>query len=133
VRRHWPGWQPRYNFNYRIGGKRVVGITVMSCSFIQEGVQILWVPDSWPALPMSEVFLVGDDTADRALVEPLVKFLLEISAVAGCSMRPRHGTAANRSFGIARLACFPADSSIGRSGCELSDDPAADGVRPAIH
>jgi hypothetical protein len=41
--------------------------------------------------------------------------------------------AANRSFGIARLGCFPAESFIGASSHELSDGPAAHGVTPATH
>jgi len=46
-------------------------------SFIQEGMQTLNVPDSWPPLPMTEIVVLGDDTAEKALAQPLLKFLVD--------------------------------------------------------
>jgi DNA-binding transcriptional LysR family regulator len=54
-----------------------LGITALGRSFIQENMQILTMPPSWPALPMTEIVLIGDDTAEKSLAQPLVAFLLE--------------------------------------------------------
>ena len=54
-----------------------LGITVLGRSFIQEGMQTLNVPDSWPPLPMTEIVVLGDDTAEKALAQPLLKFLVD--------------------------------------------------------
>jgi hypothetical protein len=39
--------------------------------------QILTMPAQWPVLPMTEIVLIGDDTAEKSLAQPLVTFLLE--------------------------------------------------------
>jgi DNA-binding transcriptional LysR family regulator len=54
-----------------------LGLTALGRSFIQEGMQIVQPPGHWPALPMTEVVLIEADTADRALAETLVTFLIE--------------------------------------------------------
>ncbi|HEY0340564.1 MAG TPA: LysR substrate-binding domain-containing protein [Steroidobacteraceae bacterium] len=54
-----------------------LGLTALGRSFIQEGMQIVQAPGHWPALPMTEVVLIEADTADRALAETLVTFLIE--------------------------------------------------------
>jgi DNA-binding transcriptional LysR family regulator len=54
-----------------------LGITALGRSFIQEGMQMLAMPAQWPALPMTEIVLIGDDTAEKSLAQPLVAFLLE--------------------------------------------------------
>jgi DNA-binding transcriptional LysR family regulator len=54
-----------------------LGITLLGRSFIQEGMQIIDVPKHWPPLPMTEIIVVGDDTAEKSLVQPLLEFLVE--------------------------------------------------------
>lgn len=39
--------------------------------------EIVQAPGHWPALPMTEVVLIEADTADRALAETLLTFLIE--------------------------------------------------------
>ncbi|MGM5028257.1 LysR substrate-binding domain-containing protein [Tardiphaga sp. 862_B3_N4_1] len=54
-----------------------LGITLLGRSFIQDGMQILDVPEHWPPLPMTEIVVLGDDTAEKSLVQPLLEFLVE--------------------------------------------------------
>ncbi|MDW9670249.1 LysR family transcriptional regulator [Sinorhizobium meliloti] len=54
-----------------------LGVTVLGRSFVQEGLQVLRAPEHWPALPMTEIVLVGEDTAQADLVRPLISFLTE--------------------------------------------------------
>jgi DNA-binding transcriptional LysR family regulator len=54
-----------------------LGVTALGRSFVQEGMQILTMPAQWPVLPMTEIVLIGDDTAEKSLAQPLVTFLLE--------------------------------------------------------
>ena len=51
-----------------------LGVTLLGRSFVQEGIQILRAPELWPALPMTEVSVLGEDRAPD-LVEPLITFL----------------------------------------------------------
>ncbi|MFG1242746.1 LysR substrate-binding domain-containing protein [Xanthobacter sp. V7C-4] len=57
-----------------------LGVTVLGRSFIGPDMQALRVPDHWPALPMTEVVLVGEERAEADLVRPLVTFLTETLA-----------------------------------------------------
>ncbi|WP_441228109.1 LysR substrate-binding domain-containing protein [Tardiphaga sp. 20_F10_N6_6] len=54
-----------------------LGITLLGRSFIQDGMQILDVPEHWPPLPMTEIVVLGDDTAEKSLIQPLLEFLVE--------------------------------------------------------
>ncbi|GGF04296.1 LysR family transcriptional regulator [Aliidongia dinghuensis] len=54
-----------------------LGITILGRSFVQEGLQILEVPSHWPTLPMTEIVLIGEETAEADLVRPLIAFLME--------------------------------------------------------
>ena len=54
-----------------------LGVTVLGKSFVQEGMQILRAPQHWPALPMTEITVVGEDTKAADLIRPLVAFLTE--------------------------------------------------------
>jgi DNA-binding transcriptional LysR family regulator len=54
-----------------------LGITALGRSFIQDGMQILQTPTHWPPLPMTEIVVIGDETAERSLVQPLLKFLVD--------------------------------------------------------
>lgn len=39
--------------------------------------QVLKVPEDWPPLPMTEIVVLGDDSAEKSLVQPLLRFLVE--------------------------------------------------------
>ncbi|MBV9909194.1 MAG: hypothetical protein JOY52_16715 [Hyphomicrobiales bacterium] len=54
-----------------------LGITALGRSFIHEGMQILQTPARWPPLPMTDIVVIGDETAERSLVQPLLKFLVD--------------------------------------------------------
>jgi DNA-binding transcriptional LysR family regulator len=54
-----------------------LGITLLGRSFVQEGMQIIDVPKHWPPLPTTEIVVLGDDTAEKSLVQPLLDFLVE--------------------------------------------------------
>lgn len=54
-----------------------LGITVLGRSFVQDDMQILQTPEHWPALPMTEIVLLGENSDKADLVEPLVSFLTE--------------------------------------------------------
>jgi DNA-binding transcriptional LysR family regulator len=54
-----------------------LGITALGRSFIHDGMQILQTPAHWPPLPMTEIVVIGDETAERSLVQALLKFLVD--------------------------------------------------------
>ena len=54
-----------------------LGVTVLGRSFMQEGMRILDAPAHWPALPMTEITLLGEEAPAAELVRPLVAFLTE--------------------------------------------------------
>lgn len=54
-----------------------LGITLLGRSFVQQGMQIIDVPKHWPPPPMTEIIVLGDDTAEKSLAQPLLEFLIE--------------------------------------------------------
>jgi DNA-binding transcriptional LysR family regulator len=54
-----------------------LGVTVLAGSLVQEGMQILSAPDHWPALPMTEIAVLGEDGESGHLVKAIVSFLTE--------------------------------------------------------
>lgn len=54
-----------------------LGISVLGRSFVQPGLRELETPDHWPALPMTEIVVIGEDSRAADLVRPLVTFLTE--------------------------------------------------------
>ncbi|GBQ91160.1 transcriptional regulator [Acetobacter nitrogenifigens DSM 23921 = NBRC 105050] len=54
-----------------------LGVTLLGRSFVQPGMQILQAPEHWPALPMTEIVVLGEDGAAVNLIQPLVTFLTE--------------------------------------------------------
>jgi hypothetical protein len=54
-----------------------LGVTVLGRSFVQMGMQILEAPEHWPALPMTEITVIGEDGKAADLVQTLVSFLTE--------------------------------------------------------
>jgi DNA-binding transcriptional LysR family regulator len=58
-----------------IGG---LGVTVLGKSFLQSGMKVLPTSAQWPALPASEVAVIGDDPAKRFIVEPLVSIFVKV-------------------------------------------------------
>lgn len=57
-----------------------LGMTVLGRSFMRDGLKLLETPASWPALPMTEIVLLGEDQAQSAWAGPLVAFLTEALA-----------------------------------------------------
>ncbi|MBO4223857.1 LysR substrate-binding domain-containing protein [Bradyrhizobium neotropicale] len=60
-----------------------LGMTILGRSFVRDGLQVVATPDSWPTLPMTEIVLLGEETAEADLVRPLVSFLTETLAGTG--------------------------------------------------
>ena len=61
-----------------------LGVTVLGRSFIGPDMQALRAPEHWPALPMTEIVLLGEERAEAEFVRPLVAFLTEsLSAAPG--------------------------------------------------
>jgi len=54
-----------------------LGVTVLGQSFVQQGMRILPVSELWPALPMTEIAVIGDKVDTQHLVQPLVSLLIE--------------------------------------------------------
>lgn len=54
-----------------------LGVTVLARSFAQEDMQILQAPEHWPALPMTEISVIGEDGPGGQIVATLVTFLTE--------------------------------------------------------
>ena len=54
-----------------------LGVTVLGRSFVRDGMQVLQAPQHWPALPMTEIIVIGEDGEAADLVRPLVGFLTE--------------------------------------------------------
>ncbi|WP_340117875.1 LysR substrate-binding domain-containing protein [Pelagibius sp. 7325] len=54
-----------------------LGISILGRSFVQEGLQVVQVPADWPSLPMTEIVLIGEDTAEAEIVKPLVAYLMD--------------------------------------------------------
>ncbi|NYZ15615.1 LysR family transcriptional regulator [Azospirillum sp. RWY-5-1] len=54
-----------------------LGVTVLGKSFVQEGMRILHPPAHWPALPMTEITVIGEESDAAGLIRPLVGFLSE--------------------------------------------------------
>jgi len=54
-----------------------LGVTVLGRSFAQEGLQILPPSAAWPALPMTEIVVLGEDGPAAGLARPLVGFLTD--------------------------------------------------------
>ncbi|MTJ80271.1 MAG: LysR family transcriptional regulator [Telmatospirillum sp.] len=54
-----------------------LGVTVLGRCFVAEGLRILGPRDQWPALPMTEIVLLGEDRTQDHLARPLVSFLTD--------------------------------------------------------
>lgn len=53
------------------------GITVLGRSFVQEGLRIIPPSELWPVLPMTEIVVIGEETAEMRIVRPLLSFLTD--------------------------------------------------------
>lgn len=68
-----------------------LGITVLGRSFAaRPGMRVLRAPDHWPALPMTEIAVLGEESKASDLVRPLVCFLTETLA-ANSALDPAEG------------------------------------------
>ncbi|BAN48196.1 LysR substrate-binding domain-containing protein [Metapseudomonas resinovorans] len=54
-----------------------LGITALGTSFLQEDMRIIEPSEKLPALPTTEVVVIGDETRTQHLVQPLVSLLTE--------------------------------------------------------
>jgi len=54
-----------------------MGITVLGRSFVRPDLQILSVAEGWPVLPMTEIIIIGEESASAELAQPLLEFLSE--------------------------------------------------------
>ncbi|MFC3692624.1 LysR substrate-binding domain-containing protein [Chenggangzhangella methanolivorans] len=77
-------WIPACTASSLMGAQAAVagglGVTVLGRSFVQEGLQILKAPEHWPALPMAEIIVLGEEGQAGDLARPLVTFLAEMLA-----------------------------------------------------
>lgn len=53
-----------------------LGVSVLGHSFVQSGLRVIAPPEHWPALPMSEVVVLGEERTQAEVVEPLLSFLM---------------------------------------------------------
>lgn len=68
----------------RAGVAGGLGITVLGRSFIGPDMQALEVPAHWPALPRTEIVLIGEEQTAAEVARPLAGFLTE-SLASGAS------------------------------------------------
>jgi DNA-binding transcriptional LysR family regulator len=54
-----------------------LGVTVLARSFVQDDMQVLQAPEHWPALPMTEITVIGEDGPAGHIVEAIVAYLTE--------------------------------------------------------
>jgi DNA-binding transcriptional LysR family regulator len=54
-----------------------LGVTVLGKSFLRDGMKILPTSAQWPALPVSEVAVIGEDPALQPVVGPLVALFVD--------------------------------------------------------
>lgn len=57
-----------------IGG---FGVTVLGRSFVQEGMNVIRPSEQWPALPMTEIVVIGEEKGEARMVQPLLSFLTD--------------------------------------------------------
>ncbi|CAB3766927.1 LysR substrate-binding domain-containing protein [Paraburkholderia humisilvae] len=55
-----------------------LGVTVLGKSFLQNGMKILPTSAQWPALPTSEVAVIGEDSVAQDIMRPLISLFVEI-------------------------------------------------------
>ncbi|WP_133646902.1 LysR substrate-binding domain-containing protein [Paraburkholderia flava] len=55
-----------------------LGVTVLGRSFLQDGMKILPTSAQWPALPASEVAVIGEDSVAQHIVQPLIALFVEV-------------------------------------------------------
>ncbi|GAB2924347.1 LysR substrate-binding domain-containing protein [Paraburkholderia jirisanensis] len=58
-----------------VGG---LGVTVLGKSFVQNGMKVLPTSAQWPALPASEVAVIGEEPTTQHIVEPLVSMFVDV-------------------------------------------------------
>jgi DNA-binding transcriptional LysR family regulator len=55
-----------------------LGATVLGRSFLQSGMRILRTSAQWPALPASEVAVIGEESSAQQIVQPLISLFVEV-------------------------------------------------------
>lgn len=77
-------WRVACTANSLAGARAAVaggfGVTVLGRSFVQEGLRVIAPSDLWPALPMTEIVVIGEETTEARIVQPLLSFLTDTLA-----------------------------------------------------
>jgi DNA-binding transcriptional LysR family regulator len=55
-----------------------LGVTVLGKSFARSGMKILPLSAQWPALPVSEIAVIGEDSTAQHIVTPLISLFVEV-------------------------------------------------------
>lgn len=77
-------WRVACTANSLAGARAAVaggfGVTVLGRSFVQEGLRVIAPSDLWPTLPMTEIVVIGEETTQTRIVQPLLSFLTDTLA-----------------------------------------------------
>lgn len=77
-------WRVACTANSLAGARAAVaggfGVTVLGRSFVQEGLRVIAPSELWPTLPMTEIVVIGEETTQTRIVQPLLTFLTETLA-----------------------------------------------------
>lgn len=77
-------WRVACTTNSLAGARAAVaggfGVTVLGRSFVQEGLRVIPPSDLWPALPMTEIVVIGEEATETRIVQPLLSFLTDTLA-----------------------------------------------------
>ena len=74
-------WRVACTSNSLVGARAAVaggfGVTVLGRSFVQDGLRVIPSSDLWPVLPMTEIVVIGEETAEARVAQPLLSFLTD--------------------------------------------------------
>ena len=74
-------WRVACTVNSLVGARAAVaggfGVTVLGRSFVQDGLRVIPPSELWPVLPMTEIVVIGEDTVEARIVQPLLSFLTD--------------------------------------------------------
>jgi DNA-binding transcriptional LysR family regulator len=74
-------WRVACTSNSLVGARAAVaggfGVTVLGRSFVQDGLRVIPSSDLWPVLPMTEIVVIGEETVEAQVAQPLLSFLTD--------------------------------------------------------
>ena len=74
-------WRVACTSNSLVGARAAVaggfGVTVLGRSFVQDGLRVIPSSDLWPVLPMTEIVVIGEETVEARVAQPLLSFLTD--------------------------------------------------------